>query len=205
LIGVTGLAVIGPVWFLAGAAVWAVLARRRTTEPGPADEAAFLRNLAGELAAGASLRGAVVTAAAGSPALGLQQAVRLAAAGMPADRVGTALGTLLPVNGVAAAAAFRLAASTGGRASSAFESLAVRADEVSRLAAERRALTAQARLSAWIVGGGPVALVVLGLSTGRGPGLAALGPVGILVVGIGLALIGAGALAVWLMVRRAGR
>lgn len=200
------LALWQPLFLLAGAGAWAVVAhrRRRRLRPGPGDEAAFLAGLAAELEAGASLRAAVASAATRAPALDLSRACRLAEAGLPAPRVGEALRAALPVNGRLAAAAFRLAAEGGGRVAALFHTLAARAGEVGRLEREGRALTAQARASAWVVGGAPLALLVMLAVTGRtGPLLA--DPLGRGVLALGLGLETAGAAAVWLMVRGAER
>jgi tight adherence protein B len=206
VVAVVAVAAWWPQGFLAGVAAWTVAARRRTRrrEPGPADEADFLRGIAAELAAGASLRTAVVAAADRAPALDLRRAVRLARAGFAADRIGEELRSSLPYNGRAAAAAFRLAAETGGATAGVMATLAARADEIGALARERRALTAQARLSAWMVGGAPLLLLAaLGL-TGRLDGLVGSVPgQAVLVVGLGLELAGIGAVA--LMLRRAQR
>ncbi len=205
-LGVAVLAMWQPLWLLAAAVVWAGVARKRSrrVRPGPSDEAGFLQGLAAELDAGASLRAAVTAAAARAPALDLSRACRLADAGLPAEEVGEALQEALPGNGRLAAAAFRLASGTGGRVAALFHTLAARAAEAGRLSRERRALTAQARASAWVVGGMPVALLVLLAATGRlGPLLSA--PAGAVVLGVGLALEAAGVAAVWLMVRGAGR
>ncbi len=205
VVAAVGLAAIHPGWFLAGVAVWVAATRRRRGGPGPEDESAFLRGLAAELSAGASLRGAVIAAAARAPALDLDRAVRLCRAGCPAEEIGAALGEALDINRVGTAAAFRLASRTGGAIAPVVEALAMRAEAGGRLARERAALTAQARLSAWIVGGVPVALVGLGVVTGIGPGAGDLGSGGLILVGIGLALIAAGSLVVVVMVRRAER
>ncbi|MCU0282195.1 MAG: hypothetical protein MUE66_10395, partial [Acidimicrobiia bacterium] len=168
-LGVAVLALWQPLWLLVAAVVWAAVVRRRRRRgaPGPGDEAGFLQGLAAELDAGASLRAAVSAAATRAPALDLSRACRLAEAGLPAEEVGEALQAALPVNGRLAAAAFRLASTTGGRVASLFHTLAARAAEVGRLSRERRALTAQARASAWVVGGMPVALLLLLAVTGR--------------------------------------
>ncbi|MCB2223365.1 MAG: type II secretion system F family protein [Actinobacteria bacterium] len=205
MVGAIALAVVHPAWFLAAVAGWVMWHRRTGRSPGPDDEAAFLRGLAAELSAGASLRGAVVAAARRSPALDLGRAARLCAAGRPAGEIGSELASALPVNGTAAAAAFRLATRTGGSTAAVMEALAERAEASGRLARERSALTAQARLSAWVVGGLPVGLVVLGVVTGAGPGGGDLGPGGTAMVAAGLALIGAGAALVWLMAARSAR
>ncbi|MBN2114885.1 MAG: hypothetical protein JW785_12260 [Acidimicrobiia bacterium] len=205
-VAVGALALWQPLFLLAGAGAWAVVAhrRRRRLRPGPGDEAVFLAGLAAELEAGASLRAAVTGAATRAPALDLSRACRLAEAGLSATRVGEALRAALPVNGRLAAAAFRLAAEGGGRVAALFHTLAARAAEVGRLDRERRALTAQARASAWVVGGAPVALLALLAVTGRmGPLLA--DPLGRGVLALGLVLEAAGALAVWLVVRGAER
>jgi Flp pilus assembly protein TadB len=200
------LALWQPVWCGAGALAWAVYAfrRRRAVLPGPDAEADFLRGLAAELEAGASLRSGVVAAAQRVPSLGLGEAARLAAAGMPADRVGTCIGAALTVNGRLVAAAFRLAAVSGGRVAVLMHSLAVRAAEAGRLRREESAMTAQARASAWLVGGAPF-LVLAGLfMTGRAGRLVS-DPAGPVVLGIGLALEVLGVTAVWAMLRRARR
>jgi Flp pilus assembly protein TadB len=204
-LGVAVLAMWQPLWLLAAAVVWAVLVRRRRRGggAGPADEARFLQGLAAELDAGASLRAAVTAAAARAPALDFSRACRLAAAGLPAEKVGEALQAALPGNGRLAAAAFRLASGTGGRVAALFHTLAARAAEVGRLNRERRALTAQARASAWVVGGVPVALLVLLAVSGRLGSLLS-NPAGAVVLAAGLVLEAAGVAVVWLMVRGAG-
>lgn len=206
VLGVAVLAMWQPLWLVAAAVIWAVVARRRRLRgrAGPADEAGFLQGLAAELDAGASLRTAMTAAATRAPALDLARACRLAGAGLSAEKVGETLQGALPVNGRLAAAAFRLVSATGGRVAALFHTLAARAAEVGRLNRERRALTAQARASAWVVGGVPIALLVLLTATGRiGPLLS--DPVGAMVLTVGLALEAAGVAVVWLMVRAAGR
>jgi len=206
VLGVVLLAMSQPWLLLAAAAAWAVLShrRRRRAAPGPGDEADFLQGLAAEMDAGASLRQAVVAASARAPSLNLGRACRLAGAGLPAEQVGAALQTALPVNGRLASAAFRLAAATGGKVAGLFHSLAARAADVGRLERERRALTAQARASAWVVGSLPVAVLVMLAATGRAGTLLgdAAGPA---VLALGLGLEAAGVAVVWLMVRREAR
>jgi tight adherence protein B len=204
-VAAVALAVLHPVWFLVGVALWAVVRYRRAEGPTPDDEAVFLRGLAAELSAGASLRGAVVAAAGRAPALDLGRAARLCAAGRPAAEIGIALEDSMGVNQEAVAAAFRLAARTGGAIAPVVEALAERAEADGRLGRERRALTAQARMSAWVVGGAPVGLIVLGSLTGAGPDIDELGAGGSILVVAGLALIVGGSLLVWAMVRSAER
>jgi len=199
------LAVLHPVWFLVGVALWAVARHRRAEGPTPDDEAVFLRGLAAELSAGASLRGGVVAAAGRAPSLDLHKAARLCSAGRPATEIGRALEDSMRVNREAVSAAFRLASLTGGAIAPVVEALAERAEADGRLGRDRRALTAQARMSAWVVGGAPVVLIVLGILTGAGPDVDELGTGGSILVLAGLALILSGSLLVWAMVRRAER
>ena len=205
IVAAVALALIHPVWFLVAVAVWAVVGRRRRAVPGPDEEAAFLRGLAAELSAGSGLRAGVVAAAGRAPGLDLARSARLCSAGRPAAEVGAALGDALPVNRSAIGAAFRLSSHTGGPIAPLIDTLAARAEAMGRLERERRASTAQARLSAWVVGGLPIGLIVLALATGTGPGAGDLGPVGVGLVGAGLGLIGAGSIVVAVMARRVVR
>jgi tight adherence protein B len=204
VLAATALAVWQPWWLLAAAACWALTARRRRARARADDEADFLRGLAAELAAGASLRMSVLAAAGRVPILNLSSACRLAAAGLPADQVGAALQEALPVNGRLAAAAFRLASTTGGRVGGLMAALATRAAEEGRLERERRALTAQARASAWLVGSLPVLLLAALAGTGRMGHLVGT-PGGVAILAVGVVLEGAGVVAVWLMVGRGRR
>jgi len=174
-------------------------------EPKRADsEAVFLGAVRAELRAGASVRQAVVAAAARVPELSLGPAVRLARAGLPLGEVGRAAAAALPVNGAHAAAALEMTALTGARAAALFGRLAERAADVQTLARERRALTAQARFSATIVAGLPVLVAVFVIASGGASATAAAGPLGALVLGVGVALELAGlGVIVWLL-RRSG-
>lgn len=201
-------AALHPGGFLAAAAVWAVVHRYRRRGAGrlqPGDEVAFLHALASELRSGSSLRSAVDAAAASASRLGLEKAARLATAGLPASQVAVAVAEALPVNGRLVGAAFALTAATGARAADVFEALALRAAEAGELVRERRAVTAQARLSALVVGLAPLGFAVLMLAGGRGAVLIEAGPVGVaaLVVGFGLQL--AGLAIVWWMLQGAAR
>lgn len=171
---------------------------RRSPGPGPGDEVALLNGLAAELRAGASLRVALIAGAERAPQLDLGRAVRAAAAGQPMSELAAELAGVLPVNGRLVAAAFRLTATSGGRAASVFEELALRAAETGELSRERRALTAQARLSAFVVGGAPVAMVGVLLISGKAQALLAAGPVGhaIAAIGVGLELVGLAVVAI---------
>ena len=202
-VALVGAAMVTPEWFLMGAAGWGAwhawkrsVAQRQL----PAQEAAFLSGVAAELEAGASLSHALAAAADRAPRLDLRQVVRRAGVGRPPGELGTQLREALPVNGPVAAGAFNLTATAGTAGAEVFTALAVRAIDAAALARERRALTAQGRLSAWLVGGVPAAATVGMTILGHGPMLD--GP-GALVTGVGLALIGTGGVAVWLMARSA--
>lgn len=198
---------IEPRWVLVGAAVWAVVAavRRRRPRITPDDEATYFRALSAELKAGASLRAALGEAVHRVPGLALDRAVRLAEAGAPMREVADAVEGGFPENGRLAAAAFRLSDWSGAQAADTFAGLADRASASAELARERKAATAQTRLSAIVVGTAPVAFAALLLATGRGSGFMTHGMIGVFILGIGLALEIVGLLAVALIVRRADR
>jgi Flp pilus assembly protein TadB len=205
LVAVGWAAATRPALALAGIAGYAGFAawRGRRARPGPDDEAGFLQTLSAELTGGASLRSALVAAAERTDRLPLQGAARAAAAGLAAPRVAGLLGTALPVNGRMTAAAWLLAAESGGPAAAVMQSLAVRAAREGELIRERRSLTAQARASAWVVAGLPAALLLGTIVSGRldAAGDPALG----LVVTVGVTLQAIGVAVVVAMVRRAER
>ena len=202
LVGVVWLLASAPVLGLVTAGAWAIVTRRQSAvaKPGPDDEAAFLHGVASEMAGGAAPRAALVAAASRAARLDLSQAVRLAEAGMPAERVAPSLERALPLNGRLAAGAWLLAARSGGPATGMFHSLALRSAEEGELRRERRALTSQARASAWVVAGLPVALLAVMGATGR---LAFDDPALVGIIAAGLALQAAGIAVVVLMLRGA--
>jgi tight adherence protein B len=207
MIAIAAVAAIEPRLVLVGAAVWGVVAtlRRRATSITPDDEATLFRAMAAELRSGASLRSALAEAAHRVPQIQLDRPVRFAAAGMQMAEIAEAIELQLPENGRLAAAAFRLSDWSGARVADTFDGLAERAAATAELARERRAATAQARLSALIVGIAPLAFTVLLVTTGRGAGLVAHGGLGWLVLGVGLGLEMLGLIAVAAIVRRAER
>jgi tight adherence protein B len=206
LVAALALAVVQPWWFLGAAVAWGIFSRVRVGKgSGPDDEARLLHGMASELRAGASLRGALGAAATRPGDLPIGPAVRLAEAGRPATDVAAALQPALPVNGRLAAAAYRLASATGGKAADVFSALAVRAAERGEMIRERRAFTGQARLSALIVGIAPLALVLVLIVAGAGASFLELGTAGLVIGAVGLSLQATGAVVVWLMLRRAER
>lgn len=206
IVAVAGLVAVQPVSVIALAAAWAAVAafrRWRRTAVDPADEAAFFGALAAELRAGASLRVALAEAAARVPDLATTEIVRRATAGLPLDTLGPLVEAAFPANGRVAAPAFALAGMTGARAAGLFETLAARAGHASELRRERRALTAQARLSALVVGVAPLLFALLLLGGGRGAALFQHGFAGYAVLGAGLGLEVLGLAIVFVMLRRA--
>lgn len=188
------------------ALVWAVAAavrRRRVTRVSPSAEVAFCNALAAELRGGASLRSGLEDAARRAPEIHLGRAVRQLRAGVPIEHVAADIETSLPTNGVLAGAAVRLVARTGARAADTFDALAERAAFGAELARERRTLTAQARLSALVVGGGPLLFALFLLVSGRARTLWEHGAVGIGIGVAGLGLEVLGLVAVVLVLRRA--
>jgi len=207
VLALAALAAIEPRLVLAGAVVWAVIhaMRRRRHRVTPDDEATYFRALSAELRAGASLRGALGEAVDRVPALSLDRAVRYAAAGVPMTEIADIVEVQFPENGRLAGAAFRLSDWSGAQVADTFAGLADRASASAELARERRAATAQARMSAIVIGIAPVAFAALLLATGRGAGLVDHGWIGLLILGAGLTLEGLGLLVVALIIRRADR
>lgn len=207
MIAIAAVAAIEPRLVLVGASVWGVVAtlRRRATSVTPDDEATLFHAMAAELRSGASLRSALAEAAHRVPQIELGRPVRFAAAGMQMTEIAKAVELQLPENGRLAAAAFRLSDWSGARVADTFDGLAERAAATAELARERRAATAQARLSALIIGVAPLAFTVLLVASGRSVGLVAHGGLGWLVLGVGLGLEMLGLIAVAAIVRRAER
>ena len=180
--------------------------RKRTrAKPQPPDEAVFCSGLAAELRAGSSLRLALDAAADRTPSADLNAVARMAASGAPVATVANHLEVALPSNGRHAALAFQVAADTGAGAAAVFTRLAVRAARVAELRRERHALTAQARLSALVVGAAPAVAVVVMIAGGRGRIFLDAGPAGVAIASVGLALLIAGLGAVAWMLKAAER
>ncbi len=207
IIAIAAVAAIEPRLVLVGAAIWGVVAavQRRSPRVTPDSEATLFRAMAAELRSGASLRSALAEAAHRVPQIQLGRPVRYAEAGMQMAEIAEAVETQLPENGRLAAAAFRLSDWSGARVADTFDGLAERAAATAELARERRAATAQARLSAVIVGVAPLVFTALLVATGRGAGLLEHGSLGWLVLGVGLGLETVGLVTVAVIVRRAER
>ena len=200
-----GIAVWQPVWALGGVLVWMALNVRRQGQKAEESEAAYLSAIAGDLRAGSSLRFALSAAARQGDGLHLGRAARLAEAGQPLGGVADELEVALPRLGGLAASAVRTAGITGGKVADVFDGLALLATDELDLIRERRAATAQARFSAWIVAGIPLVYLVVAGVTGRLAVLSASGPIGLVLLSLGLLLLVAGIAAVWATLRRAAR
>jgi tight adherence protein B len=195
------LAVYRPVFALLGLCAVVVFERTRLSQG--EDEGAFLQAMASELRSGAAVRMAIADAADRVPSLPLAQAARLARAGRPLDELASTLEGALTRNGALTAAAVRIAGRTGGKVADTFDELALIAGEDLELQGEARAATAQARLSAWIVGGIPVAYLVYATASGRLSALVETGTVGMGVLIVGGALLIGGVVGVIAVVGRA--
>ena len=175
---------------------------RLNTKPEPHGEAMFLHGVSMELRAGANLRSALREAAGRNHGLNLGVAVRLADVGAPVVAIADALSVALPEYGDVTAAAVRTAGATGGRVAAVFESLAQVAAEDREMQRETKAATAQARVSAIIVGGMPVGFLAFQAASGRLSELLSTNVgIGVLAVGGTFLALGAGTVAV--MLRRA--
>ncbi len=128
-------------------------------------------------------------------------AARSSLAGAPAQEVGSRLERALPVYGRRAGLAFVLASETGAGATAVFDRLAAGAARDQDLHRERRVATAQARLSAAVVGAAPLAVLFLLVTTGgiEPPGRS--GALETAIVAIGVGLVAVGLAVVWLLVR----
>lgn len=202
VVAVIGMATVDPLpAALLLVAFGSVAAVQRRTGSARPDEAAFHAAVAAELRSGSSLRMALVEAGRRVPNLMTDGVVRGLRQGTPLDDLAETIAAALSSTGRLFAPGVVVAASAGGRAAVVFDRLAMRAADARALARERRTASAQARLSAWIVGGLPVFAIGLSFAGGR---LGALtgGAVGRAVLVVGLVLVGAGVLSVVLILRR---
>lgn len=182
-------AMIGVVLALAAVSVVRHRMSRSASAPGEGD---LLRQIAGRVSAGASIRS---TIADSSITAVPESARRRATLGMPMADVGAALSDVLPINGQALRAICSFSEHTGAAISSALAVLAERADEATDLARQKRVSLAQARLSAVVVGIVPVAVsaVLIALKGVPSPG----GAIIIVPMAVGLALQVVGTLIVF--------
>ena len=171
-----------------------LLAWRR---PRAGDEVRLASTIAAELRAGRSLRQALeeAVAAAGFARNGI--VLRSLASGMPLGTAVARLGPMLPRSGPAVTAAVEMAASSGGAVAPVFDRIAEHLTSMLQIDRERRAATAQIRLSAIVVGALPLGVTLLLFATGRFAAVLDGGSFGLAVMvagallqALGLAVIG---------------
>lgn len=206
IVALLGLAHVAPWPALAVfVAVVSLAMRRRRPAPGAADEATWLAAVAAELRSGASLRTALAAADSAAPALSTSRLARMAEAGAPVERMAAEVVAALPCRGRAVGAALNVASTAGGKVASVFDGLA--ADAWADVESSRAmvALTAQARLSAWVVGGLPLVVLTILAVTGRLGVVLGSGPLAGIVMAVGLVLEAAGVAVVVALLRGVGR
>jgi tight adherence protein B len=207
------LAVGGPLpslLVLVAVAVGPILALRARRGQGPARVEAglpvALEAMARALRSGGSMRQAVEEAAAVSPgplAAELHLVAAQAARGAPLVAALHAMGERRPLPGVRLAiAALCLGVETGGAQARAVDGVATTLRDRLGIAAEVRALSAQARLSAVIIGLAPVGFGAFAAATDPHTAAFVFHTVpGLLLLALGVALDGLG----WLWMRRLSR
>jgi Flp pilus assembly protein TadB len=171
--------------------------RRRQRRGDTPVEAVLLRSLAADLAAGVSLRMALQRSP--SP-LVTSRVRRMCALGASMRSIGSAMRERLPTTGPGFAVLMDVSDLTGGSVADALHLLAGHATEHARLDRERSVSASQAKFSALVVGVVPMAIAAI-LVVVRGvpePGGAAI----LLPMGLGAAMMAAGAIAVFWMARR---
>lgn len=137
-------------------------ARRAARFPGSHAAATYFDAVAGELRRGAALRQALAIAAPET------RLARLATTGQPIELVAAEVRSMFALDDELAAAGIRLANRSGAPATVLFSRLAERLRTAEQLARDRRTLTAQARLSAAVIGLLPVAPGVIMAASSRG-------------------------------------
>ncbi len=167
---------------LAAGPIWLFAARDRGRRRLTAELPGALESVASELRTGGTVAGALdaIGQTGGPLAAEFARLTRRRALGAPLERALEAWAAERPEPVVTSAAgALAVAASTGGRAAAALDGLASSLRDRAEIRAESRALSAQARLSALVVGCLPVAYLALstlldrrtvGLVTGTGFG-----------------------------------
>jgi Flp pilus assembly protein TadB len=181
-----------------------VVIARAQSHQGETPMVALHRTLATELRAGQSLRMALVAACETVVGLNLGRVVRLATAGRPLEEVASVLREVDP-RLRPTAAALRVAAMTGGSAAAVFDALTAEAVDEEALKREQRSLSGPAILSVAIVGGFPALMVGWHVASGELSRILGWGPVGRVMVMVGVGLLASGLLWVLHLLHRARR
>ena len=159
--------------------------RFAATRDGGVDAAEYFDTVAGELRRGSSLRHALAAPVPGS------RLARLALTGQPIDLVAAEVGAMLRLDDELPIAGIRLASRTGAPASRVFGRLAEQARAVKQHERDRAAATAQARLSAGVIGLLPLTLGLATLVLGNGHFVTRPGPARTaVIIGVSLQLTG---------------
>ena len=159
--GATAVAPVRGTVAVVGVAMVLESVRRRRSNTA-IDEVGLLRRIASSVAAGATLRQAIVLADVDQP---YPVVGRLCRAGAPMADVGAAMKPMLPVSGQRFASLCAMSELTGAPVGDAVRSCA---DRAARDVANRRKLRAslaQVRLSAWVVGVAPLAMTGVVVAT----------------------------------------
>lgn len=170
----------------------ASILRDRSARGEPAtDEGMVLRQIAGRVSSGATIRATIADPDADSIP---RTARRLAILGRPMSEVGQELSEVLPVSGRAFCAICSFSEQTGAAISSALVVLAERADEATELLRQRRVSLAQARFSAIVVGVVPIVasgglLALKGIPAPGGPVIVAPMVAGLVLQVIGMIIV----------------
>lgn len=186
-----------PVVGLAGGPLWLRSAGNRRTRALDAALPGALDAVTGELRAGGTVRTAIAVLAARDDVVGadLRRAQARLDLGAPLDAALAAWVQERPTSSVrAVAGALAVAGGMGGGSAPALEGLGRSLRDQHGAAAEARALSAQARLSAVVVGAAPVAFLAFETATDPGSVATLVGtPAGqvCLVAGIGLEAVAA--------------
>lgn len=175
---------------------------RRIATIGPAEEAQLFSGIVTELQSGASPRGALAAAAARLNRSDLDRMGRLALAGLPFTDIAAALDAA-GFASTRVGAALEIVDLTGGRAADVFATLRDRARAMVDLEREKRALTAQVRISAVVVALLPLAMLTFHLLGGTLGRMITSGPAGRAVAATGVVMQVAGSWLVWRISRRA--
>jgi len=162
-----------------------VRAHRLGRPPGPAEGARYFDAVAGELRRGAALRQALAIPAPHT------RLARLALTGQPIELVAVEVQTMFALDDELATAGIRLASRSGAPTGLLFSRLAERLRFAEQLERDRKALTAQARLSAAVIGLLPAAPGVIMLASGGSGRLLEPGPSrSVALFGLALQLLG---------------
>jgi tight adherence protein B len=177
---------------------WRRVVHRRRPPPGPGDVAAWCDDVARRVRAGDALAAAVRDASGTGPMNVVAESIRRRLErGMPVD------GAVAAVDDAGPAATLALevvgvVATIGGSAAEPIERVAATLRQRVADLHERRAQTAQARLSATVMSILPVAALAVSVSVSAPVRSAVGSPPGLAAIGLGIALNGAG----WCWMRR---